>query len=221
MAKLPLIRDADALAALVMEVGFLPLVPCGVEGFSVQDCTPADRWFVKDVEGPWEWRETIADRGQIAYGKLFACKAGFISPTFYPDFVNWRRNGQSFRARYEAGFISRNEKEIMSLLETNGPMLSRDLKAQVGTKGFDRAVTLLQMRTDITVQRLEYNRDAFGRPYGWGITRFAPSETVFGHALVEAQFGTPPELSRQRLANHIATLFPSAPEQAILRVLRW
>lgn len=219
--RLPLVRSADELAALVMEIGFLPLCHCAVEGFSVQDCTPEDMWFVRDVVGPWEWRETIADQGVIVYGKLLAGKAAFVSPAFYPDFVNWRRGGMPFAARYEAGLVSRMEKQIMDLIAQRGPMLSRDIRSAVGEKGLDRATTLLQMRTDLAIQRFEYSRDAFGRPYGMGVSRFAPSELVLGEAIIHARAGEPPEVSKQRLVSHVAARFPDASEKNILRVLRW
>lgn len=218
---LPLIHDAGALEALVEEIGFLPFVRSGVSGFSLEECTPEGRWFVKDVKGPWEWREAVADGGRIAYGKLFRAKAGFVSLAWYPDLCNHRRGGRTFGMRYQQGEIPRAERDIMALLAQNGPMLTRDLRAAFGTKGFDRTVTSLQMRTDITVQRLEYNRDAFGRPYGWGIARLAPSDHVFGSEVTEGRFAAcTPEASLQRLCRQVEALFPNAAERDILRLLR-
>lgn len=220
MAGLPMIHNAQELEALVEEIGLLPFVSCGVEGFSLEECTPTSMWFVKGVEGPWEWRETLADSGRIAYAKLFRRKAGFVSRTWYPDLANWRRGGLDFDERYAGGMISRAEKQIMDLLRTQGPMLTRALKAAVGAKGFDTAATSLQMRTDITVQRLEYNRDAFGREYGFGVSRLAPSESVFGDALPCARFDDAPEASLRRLCDHVAALFPAAAEKDIHKLLR-
>lgn len=74
--KLPVIKNARELADLVREIGFLPLFRCEIDGFSLQECTPAGYWFVKDVEGPWEWREEVAAEGEIAYAKLLTKKPG-------------------------------------------------------------------------------------------------------------------------------------------------
>lgn len=220
MAGLPMIHNAQALEALVEEIGLLPFVACGVKGFSLEECTPAGMWFVKGVEGPWEWREAVADGGRIAYAKLFRRKAGFVSRAWYPDLANWRRSGLDFDERYDHGMIPRAEKQIMDLLRAQGPMLTRALKTAVGAKGFDTAATSLQMRTDITVQRLEYNRDAFGREYGFGVTRLAPSETVFGDELPCARYDDAPETSLRRLCDHVATLFPHAAESDIYKLLQ-
>ena len=60
--NIPPLNSADDLLSLVEAAGFLPFMRSGIEGFSVQEYTPAKRWFVKDAEGPWEWRETLAER---------------------------------------------------------------------------------------------------------------------------------------------------------------
>mgnify|MGYP003623648521 CR=1 FL=1 len=215
-----MINSAGELTALVLDIGFLPFVANAIEGFSLEECTPSGRWFVRDVEGPWEWREAVADGGQIAYGKLLNKKAGFISPAWYPDFANWRRGGMDFAERYEQGLIPRMDKQIMDTLDDQGPMLSRDLKRMLGQKGFDTAITSLQMRTDITIQRLEYRRDAFGQAYGMGSTRFAKAETVFGDLLVRMRFSEPPEASLERLVAQVQGMFPEAAEKDILRLVR-
>lgn len=218
---LAMIQSVNELDKLIRDVGILPFVKCGIGGLSLEECTPKDRWFVKGVEGPWEWREVIADRGEIAYGKMINKKAGFVSPELYPDFVNFRRGGQSFDDLYEDGMITRNEKCLMDFLVDRGPLLSYDLKAFSGlVKGFDSAITSLQMRTFVTICRLEYKIDAFGRPYGWGVSRYARSEDTFSEAFVCAGMDKKPEASYCLLYDHIASRFPYASEQQIYHVLR-
>ncbi len=51
--------------------------------------------------------------------------------------------------------------------------MSNDLKrfagfGSDGLKGFDTAITNLQMQTYVTVHSFEYAQDKYGRPYGWG-----------------------------------------------------
>lgn len=221
MPTLPLVNSAEELEALILDLGFLPLVDCGVPGFSVQRATPPGRWFVHGVEGPWEWREAIADRGVVVYAKLFAGKAGFVSPAYYPHFVNWRRGGLPFHERYASGQISRLENQIMAHIHAQGPALTRDLRAALGPKGLDTALTRLQMRTDLLVQRLEYNRDAQGNPYGWGISRLARPEDVLPEPLLHASLGDPPEASRARVAERLRALCPEATEKEMGGLLKW
>ena len=224
--KLPVIKSAGELAALVREIGYLPRFRCEIAGFSLEDCTPAGSWFVKGVEGPWEWREEIAAGGEIAYAKLFNKKAGFISREWYPDFANYRRDGYDFDARYDDGLASMASKRIMDvLLEHEAGLLSSDLKALSGfavkgAKGFDTAMTLLQMQTYITASKFEYKQDKHGRPYGWGIGRYAVSEHVFGADYVTSRYSDQPVGSRERIMEHTAKLFPEAGAKQLEKVLK-
>lgn len=218
---LPMVHNVGEVEALIREVGFLPFCRCEIPGFSLQECTPKDRWFVKDVEGPWEWREMVAEKGEIAYGKLIQRKKAFVSRAFYPDFVNYRRDGMDFDLCYEQGRASRNEKLIMDALQSRGSLMTHEIKSASGVvKGFETAITALQMRAYITTERLDYRRDAFGRPYGWGVARYALSEAVFGEAFVCSRYGDSPERSYRRLFENIAKHFPNASEREIRTVLR-
>lgn len=96
----PKIHNAMELEALVQQMGFLPFFSCAIPNFSIKEFTPSRYWFVEDVDGPWEWRMELARRGVVAYGKLFAKKAGLVSREWYPDLANYRRNGYDFDARY-------------------------------------------------------------------------------------------------------------------------
>jgi hypothetical protein len=224
--KLPIIKDARQLADLVRELGFLPLFRCEINGFSLQECTPAGYWFVKDVEGPWEWREEVAAGGEIAYAKLFNKKAGFISREWYPDFANYRRDGYDFDARYDDGLASMPSKAIMDvLLEHEGGLLSNDLKqlagfGKSGAKGFDTAMTHLQMQTYITARQFEYKHDKEGRPYGWGVGRYAVSENVFGAEWVTSRYAAKPAESKERIAEQAARLFPDAGVKQIDKLIK-
>lgn len=224
--KLATIKNAGQLAELVREIGFLPLFRCEIEGFSLQECTPAGYWFVKDVKGPWEWREEVAEAGEIAYAKLFNKKAGFISKEWYPDFANYRRDGYDFDARYDDGLASMPSKRIMDVLLEHGEgLLSSDLKQRAGfvkdaAKGFDTAMTLLQMQTYITARKFEYKQDKEGRPYGWGVGRYAVSENVFGVERVTSRYNVKPAESKERIAEHVAKLFPGAGLKAIEKIIK-
>ena len=48
----------------------------------------------------------LVRRGVVAYGKLFAKKAGLVSREWYPGLANYRRNGYDSDARYEDGLAS-------------------------------------------------------------------------------------------------------------------
>ena len=221
----PKITSAKELEALVQQMGFLPFFPCSIPNFSIEEFTPSRYWFVEGVDGPWEWRMEVARRGVVAYGKLFSRKAGLVSREWYPDLANYRRNGYDFDARYEEGLTSHREKQIMDVLLREGPTLSRDLKKLAGfggdgLKGFDSVITSLQMQTYITVHSFEYARDKYGKPYGWGITRYAVTEDVLGADVTQGAYHLAPEESRARIIHHLGQLCPEAFDDDLAKFIR-
>jgi hypothetical protein len=219
------IHNADELETLVQRMGLLPFFACGVPGFSVEEFTPGQFWLAEGVDGPWEWRMEVARRGAVAYGKLFNKKAGLVSREWYPDLANYRRDGYDFDARYEDGLASHKEKCIMDVLLRDGPTLSKDLKkcagfGKDGMKGFDTAITRLQMQTYVTVHSFEYSRDKHGNPYGWGVARYAASEDVLGEDVTRSAYSRTPEGSKARLMAHLRTLCPQVTEDKLERLIR-
>ena len=219
------LRGPDELEPLALDWGLLPFFACGIPGFSVEECTPSRYWFAGDVDGPWEWRMEVARRGAVAYGKLFRKKAGFVSREWYPDLANYRRDGYDFDSRYDEGKASRREKAIMDALLQNGPMLSKDLKRAAGFtdgsyKGFDAAITNLQMMTYVTVRSFEYTVDKHGNPYGWGVARYAVTEDVLGADCTRSAYSRSPEESKKRLINQLGILCPNAFDNELEKLIR-
>lgn len=221
----PRIHNAMELEVLVQQMGFLPFFSCAIPNFSIEEFTPSRYWFVEGVEGPWEWRMELARRGVAAYGKLFAKKAGLVSREWYPDLANYRRNGYDFDARYEDGLASHKEKRVMDVLLREGPTLSKDLKRLAGfgsggLKGFDTVITNLQMQTYVTVHSFEYAHDKYGRPYGWGIARYAMTEDVLGSYVTQGAYNRDPEESKVKIIQHLGILCPEAFDDDLEKLIR-
>ena len=210
--RLPALKSKQDVEKLVAATGFLPFFRNELPGFSVEELTPPDYWFVDGVEGPWEWKEQITGQGKIAYGKLFRKRAGYVSLDWYPDLCNFRRDGYDFEGFFENGLAPYKSREIVETLEKNGPMLSKALKETLGyvrggKKGFDTAVMLLQMQTFVAIDDFVYQRDRFGRPYGWGVARYCTAEQRFSEALVNAAACAPAE-SLRRITDQLMKLVP-------------
>ena len=137
------IRTWQELVNWVNEIGFLPLFANDIKGFSAEEHVSPNYWWTGDKEqDPWEWREIIAASHEVAYGKFFGGKAGFISKAWLPYFANYRRNGYDFDSRYEDGLATYREKVIMDYYighDDNGDMvfkqdeiLSTELKKMAG-----------------------------------------------------------------------------------------
>jgi hypothetical protein len=218
------INSPEDLSALIQELGFLPFFRNEIEGFSVEDHTPSHLWFSEIQDGPWEWKGPVASNGSCIYGKLFCNKAGFVSLDWAADFLNARRDGYDFDARYDDGLAPRKDKEIYDTLTAHGSLLTQDLKRlcnyrKGGNKGFDTVVTRLQMQTYLVISNFEYRTDRYGRPYGWGVARYSTPEALFGSDWVEHAYRRDHAESWQRMLEHLRHILPQASEGQIRRLL--
>ena len=215
------IENAAGLERAAELYGLLPFFDSGVPGFSVEAMTPPRYWFAGDVDGPWEWRMEVARRGKVAYGKLFAGKAGFCSREYYPDLANYRRDGYDFDARYEDGLANHRDKQRSDALAREGPLLTRELRRASGVdKGFETCLTRLQMQTYITVTDFEYLHDRHGKPYGWGVARYALTESVFGEEMTRSAYGRKPEESKVKLISRLRELCPGVDDAPLLKLIK-
>ena len=224
------LRTPEALAALVHETGFLSLFTVGVPGFSVEERTsPADWWTGDPVRDPWEWRKRMAEDEEIAYGKFFDKKAGFISKRWFPAFANLRRDGYDFDALYDDGLASRRAKKLMDALAPDeaarcGPLLTNELKERAGfgkggEKNFSGVLTDLQMKTYLIMGDFRQRLNKRGEPYGWHIAEMTTPEAKWGYDHIAAGYGEKPEESLDRMTAQVLAAFPGAEEAAVRRLL--
>ena len=185
-------------------------------------------------QDPWEWREQIAADHQVAYGKFFDGKAGFISREYLPAFANSRRDGYDFDARWQDGRADRREKRIMELfmdVESEDepvfrgePMLSTELKRAAGfgrdgEKNYPGVLTGLQAQLYLVISGFRRRRNRRGEPYGMAVSVLQPPETLWGYAALSADYGREPADSWQTLYDHVKALYPSAPDDAVRRLI--
>ena len=174
------LRSADDLRKLVEKVGMLPLFRSCVPGFSVEELTPDEYWFKEDTIGPWQWRQMLAADRSFAYARLFNGKYGFVSMDAYPHLANFRRDGYDFDARVDDGLVRASERQLYDFI-AGGMRLSSALRKAFSGKGFESALTALQMGTYITCSGFEQRLTKAGKPYGWEVARYEISEAVFGN----------------------------------------
>jgi hypothetical protein len=116
--------------AAVTELGFLPFFENSLTGFSIEEHVDPGIWFT-GREGPWEWKGPVITDLQCGYGKFFEKKAAYISPEWFIDFANYRRDGYDFDARFEDGLVYHGDKTMYDLIDNNAPILSKRLKRGV------------------------------------------------------------------------------------------
>ncbi len=218
------LHSPEDLLELVREIGFLPLFSNEIPGFSVEEHTPAADWWTDDpATDPWAWRQVLASNEFIAYGKFFDRKAGFVSRDWFPDFANYRRDGYDYEGLYEDGKMKHRNRQIMDALEPDGQirgleLLSCDLKKKAAVeKGFEGALTELQMQTFLIMSDFRQRQNKYGIGYGWYVAALTTPETKWGYDLVNG-CGRKPEESWNRIAEQLKRYYPDAPEKDLRKI---
>jgi hypothetical protein len=209
----------------INRVGFLPLFKNEIPGFSIEEHTVPDYWWCEDPEvDPWIWRELIARSGEVAYGKFFDKKAGFISKEWFPYFANYRREGYDFDARWDDELSSARHKKIMDLFDDNTELYSFETKKNAGygkggEKNFEGMITALQMQTYLCVRDFRRRRNKKGEEYGWNIAVYSKPEHLWGYECITSRYSEEPELSGEKIAGHMREIYPAATAKQIKKLI--
>lgn len=229
------IRSAAELTSWVQEIGFLPFFANGIEGFSAEEHTASRAWWTGNrASDPWEWREEIASNHEVAYGKFFDGRAGFISREWLPIFANARRNGWDFDARWQDGRASRREKAIMEFFVdpgseeepefTGAAMLSTELKQKAGfgkggERNFPGILTGLEMQLYLVIGGFRRRVNKHGGEYGMPVSVITTPESIWGYDLMSSAYRENPAESRQRIYAHTREMYPGADEWSIVKLI--
>ncbi len=222
------ISSMEEMMKLIEEVGFVPFFENEIEGFSLEEHIGDGCWYYDGNDSfwpAWEWKGPVIQKMKCAYGKFLRGKAMYISPKWFPDFANFRRDGYDFDARYEDGLASYHDKELFELLDSKAPVMSKELKqiggyGKNGKKGFDTAITRLQKQCYIITSDFRYAVDKFGNEYGWGIAEYSTPEKFFGKKFTDAVYKRTPEESYARVVKQLKKILPDAEQGQIERILK-
>lgn len=201
------------------------VVPWGWDESPPYD-TPV-RWHTGDAEtDPWEWRMRVLDeRSDIAYGKLFFKKSGYITKEWYPYFLAARRGTRSFRDEYSAGAVSRFAKRIYETVSEHDILPLHAIKQLAGFSRedksvFDRALTELQMKLFLTMCGRQQKLSQKGEEYGWSSTVFCTTERFFGGDVFEKAAKLDEKKSVDEITQRILELNPDAPHKKIVKFIK-
>lgn len=220
------VRSAQELVNWVNGIGFLPLFANEVAGFSAEEHTASACWWCGDAgQDPWEWREQIARGGEVAYGKFFGKKSGFVSKEWLPVLANYRRDGYDFDARWEDGLAKNRDKKIMDQFEGGGSFTGLELKRRAGfgkggEKNFAGIITDLQMQTYLVIKDFRRKVNKRGGEYGMPVSVYARPEDLWGYELMSSAYREKPEDSKEKIFAHIQRLYPNASEEQLKKVLK-
>lgn len=175
---------------------------------------------------PWEWRIRVLDeRDDIAYGKVFFKKSGYITKEWYPYFYSVRRGGNSFDEEYENGNISIYGKRIYEVFKEHETLPLHLIKEYAGfTKEekskFDRGLTELQMKLYLTMCARARKRSKKGEEYGWSATVFCKTEDYFPPEVINMAQELSKEEGYEKIREQILSLNPDAAEKKIRKFIQ-
>ena len=227
-------NNVHEMQEVIRERGFLPFFAGEIPSFSIEEFCPDELWFADDQEGPWEWKSQAIVEGDLAYGKFFRGKAGFISMEWFPDFVNYRRSIIQLTPQEEQmlaviqqhqSLLSREVKRLCGYTRPRRPRITNPIERMMAQEAqhtskrthssresYETAITRLQMATRIVTADFEYSVNKQGRRYGWSIARYCTPEDFFGAERL--QVPRTPQESLDRLMEHLLSILPhSTPDE--------
>ncbi len=220
------VRTWRELISYVNEVGFLPLFGAEIPGFSAEEHVSPDFWWTGDPEqDPWEWREIIARSGEVAYGKFFGQKTGFVSLEWFPVLANCRRDGYDFDARWDDELAPIRHKKIMDCFEEQEEWIGMDLKRRAGfgkggEKNFPGMIAALQMETYLVVKDFRRKVNKKGGEYGMPVCVYSKPEDIWGYDMFAKAYREEPQVSRQRIKEHLRSIWPWMTEQQADKIIK-
>ena len=220
------LKSPEEAAAMIRKIGFLSLFSVEIPGLSVEEHVPAWDWWSDDpARDPWIWRMILAEDDDIAYGKFFGGKAGFVSKKWFPAFANYRRDGYDYEGLYEDGKMKGGAKRILDTLKLDENAVGMELmsgqirKAAGVEKGFDGLLIDLQMQSFLLISRFMQKRNKKGIAYGWHLPSFMTPETKWGYDFVNSADESPEE-SYRRMEEQIRLHFPETDPQTIRKIMK-
>ena len=214
------ISAKDDLIEMIRRVGILPFFTNGVKGWSAEEHIDPAIWFT-DREGPWEWKGPLASGKICVYGKFIRNKAAFISPEWFPDLANYRRDGYVWDERIDDDLAPYKDRLLMTYLEGHPYALSKYAKRECGfSKGYDTVLTRLEMQTYIVTSDFQYSRTKEGVPYGWGNAVIDLADRWLGEDFWSVRNERSPEESFERMIAHLKQAMPEADEALLRRELK-
>lgn len=208
---------AEQLVALLRTVGFLPLFSNAIPGFSVEERVPADRWWTDEESDPWAWRHMLADHPEIAYGKFFNRKAGFLHKDWFPVFASYRRNSYDFDALCDDELALYKWKNAMEQFFLDDQLVGKVLPASDIKE--ESIKTDLQMRTYLITMGFTQKRNKKGQPYGWHLATLGTPETKWGYDFVTSAYSMSPQNCWETIRGHMLKLYPAASDDALWSLL--
>ncbi|MBI2861597.1 MAG: hypothetical protein HYX89_02130 [Chloroflexi bacterium] len=222
------IADREGLARFIDEVGFALLFPGrGVELPSLWEAVcggrePLSYWDDR-VQALWEWKDELAIARRAWYGKYFHSKPTFISLAILPAFLKIAElpaDPSDAQSLYQAGHLSREARDLYSLVLQSGPISSLSLRRSAGLMGktrgtrFERALRELQRKLLLAKVGISETGSS------WPSDIFAPIHLAFPQAF-EASITLGIEEARSAVLQRYFHISVAATPRSIATLFGW
>jgi len=182
------IASARGALTFISELCFVLLMPIsGTELPSLHTATRNDwAW--------WDWKQTLPERKACYYAKVLRRRGTFISWDWFPAFYAAYADPRPYWRQYREGLLDREEKQILDLLDSRGPLMTREIRLAFGprskenTRRVKSILVQLQARFLITA--------AGGDTEGWSHHRWDLVERWVPSRLLVAATRLAPEKAR-------------------------
>ncbi|SHO53279.1 AlkZ-related protein [Anaerocolumna xylanovorans] len=185
------------------------------------------QWHTEDADtDPWEWRmRVLNEETDIAYGKFFFKKSGYITREWYPYFYAVRRGDRELEEEYENGNISLFARKIYRLLTEYKELPLHLIKQYGGFSAedkarFDAAMTELQMKFYITMCGRARKTSKAGEEYGWSSTVFCLTEDFFGKEIIKEALKIKPDDAYEKIYQWINRLNAGANPKKVSKFIK-
>ena len=200
----------------------------GLIGFDWQNEPPGSpiRWHTGDRDtDPWEWRmRVLEERDDIAYGKVFFRKGGFITREWYPYFLAARRGGDTFEEAYGDGKYSYYAKCVYDVLIETGALPSHEIKTLCGfgrneQSKYEKALVDLQMGLYITICGQAQKRNKYGEEYGWHSAVYCVTEQFWKQDIFDEAKEISSDAAENAVTEQVFLLNPDADRKKLRRFI--
>jgi len=200
----------------------------GLINFDWQNEPPGSpiRWHTGDPDtDPWEWRmRVLMEHDNIAYGKVFFRKGGFITRKWYPYFLTARQKGESFSDSYDDGHISHYAKRVHDTLSLCGALPTHEIKIHGGfgrdeQSRFEKALAELQMGLYITICGQAQKRNKYGEEYGWNSMVYCLTEQFWSADVFDEADNINANEAETAIMDQVLKLNPNANPQKLRRFI--
>jgi hypothetical protein len=186
------IGDERGALRFIKELGFVLLLSLrGSELPSIHNAA-GGQWGVW-----WDWKQTLPERKACFYSHLLRRHGTFLSWEWFPAFHAAYAETQTYRQLFREGLLDRTEKQVLDLLDTHGPLLTRELRLLYAPPSKENTRRIKQVLVEL--QRRFLICAAGGTTEGWSHHRWDLVERWVGPELMLAARGISREAARERL----------------------